>query len=1071
LLCSMATKAGIEATLLAFGDLSHGQCAIKPGGNAYAVEPAVVEEAVNSGLLEKRVVRLTGGFDFFVALMSNGETWSWGRNKFGQLGMGDTADLHVPRPIEFMQTVTVGQVACGFAHTLFLSTAGDVYLCGSNSNGQLGLEEVTDDDNPAIKPGSAHFSAPLQSPIAELKSKTVAIAAGHYFSLFLLADGSLYSCGSSAYGQLGHGSNVGRKKPHRLSYFLSQSVQVKAIAAGYYHALALSTGNVLYAWGHSGDGRLGLGSHSGEVQLPREVRLTGSHEHETCEEAAEIVQLAAGRAHSAAVTKGGKLWIWGEGAAGQLGGGSSENAWEPRNCAELANYDVAQVFCGDKHTILLSKSGQCLGAGAGNFGQLGMGLTIARSLKFQLIPQLQSSFVATAAVAGRSTIVLAVTNEGDGWYDLTLPVVQARPPRSALQAGDEGAGDSESVQALRAELQELKGTVVTLKEELREAIQQSSPSPMAATATGLSPAQDGMASPENFAVLLQTVRQLQEEMSQLKSGQAAPVGMGIEPEEEIKKENEMKEAEMKEAEVSVVEEVGVQTALAADDIPEVFMEENQAEEDQQEEQGGQARALIEEIEIDAISAIPESSDSGVPPRYFTFSESGLSPSEHEIVDSAMQRHYVQLGNAVLRLAEQTAAERMRISRTVSSNPVTPEDILRSVGVDPYEFSASYVSFFEQSSQQPFMSPAVDSKAQQHWHASNGNEDSNNDDNEDHESGESVDFAQETAPEPPMTADQQNGVAEQESKSPSFPAEPKSESAEEKQQQQQEEEEVRNEPERNMTEDKATLKEAEPVEATAEAVEIAEKTTVMLEEHPHETSGMEEERESQKIEDQSTVEPVMEDTAVEPVPEPGSDLAVAVSTENNNVMDTQPVVEEESSAENDENTASSFAQAVPTEAVTESQDHPQDTGDAPVETFIEEAVLGMIDEVVGLAMVEDSNEPPAAETVEIVEAVETAETVDTEQNGDEDAGEVESSPTETAAVAEAESESESLVEESAQNIATAVVDALVENVLSEELDPTGKLAEEPNEVVTEDEPLVTTLDSAVQNLLSVYRHIE
>ena len=78
------------------------------------------------------------------------------------------------------------------------------------------------------------------------------------------------------------------------------------------------------------------------------------------------------------------------------------------------------------------------------------------------------------------------------------------------------------------------------------------------------------------------------------------------------------------------------------------------------------------------------------------------------------------------------------------------------------------------------------------------------------------------------------------------------------------------------------------------------------------------------------------------------------------------------------------------------------------------------------------------------------------------------PTETAAVAEAEAEaeSESLVEESAQNITTAVVDGLVENVLSEELDPTDELAEEPNDVVAEDEPLVTTLDSAVQNLLSV-----
>ena len=42
-----------------------------------------------------------GGSDSYdtVALQRNGTLWAWGFNQFGQLGLGDTTDRHIPTEV------------------------------------------------------------------------------------------------------------------------------------------------------------------------------------------------------------------------------------------------------------------------------------------------------------------------------------------------------------------------------------------------------------------------------------------------------------------------------------------------------------------------------------------------------------------------------------------------------------------------------------------------------------------------------------------------------------------------------------------------------------------------------------------------------------------------------------------------------------------------------------------------------------------------------------------------------------------------------------------------------------
>ena len=64
----------------------------------------------------------------------------FGWNKDGQLGLGPSDDVTVPRPLALTASIT--KVACGWNHTLAVTRWGSLLVWGSNSYGQLGISET-----------------------------------------------------------------------------------------------------------------------------------------------------------------------------------------------------------------------------------------------------------------------------------------------------------------------------------------------------------------------------------------------------------------------------------------------------------------------------------------------------------------------------------------------------------------------------------------------------------------------------------------------------------------------------------------------------------------------------------------------------------------------------------------------------------------------------------------------------------------------------------------------------------------------------------------------------------------
>ena len=86
-----------------------------------------------------------------VALTQSGIVYVWGSNKEGQLGLGDEAEeiSYSPEMLNFEDS-TIKDISCGYYHTSFVSSSGDVYTFGEADGGKLGLGDVVNNNQDTI---------------------------------------------------------------------------------------------------------------------------------------------------------------------------------------------------------------------------------------------------------------------------------------------------------------------------------------------------------------------------------------------------------------------------------------------------------------------------------------------------------------------------------------------------------------------------------------------------------------------------------------------------------------------------------------------------------------------------------------------------------------------------------------------------------------------------------------------------------------------------------------------------------------------------------------------------------
>ena len=86
---------------------------------------------------------IAAGEKFSLALDTDGNVWTWGENTSGQLGNNSTTNSRIPQKIQIENNVKIKAISAGREHVLALDTNGNMWSWGKNNNGQLGNNSTT----------------------------------------------------------------------------------------------------------------------------------------------------------------------------------------------------------------------------------------------------------------------------------------------------------------------------------------------------------------------------------------------------------------------------------------------------------------------------------------------------------------------------------------------------------------------------------------------------------------------------------------------------------------------------------------------------------------------------------------------------------------------------------------------------------------------------------------------------------------------------------------------------------------------------------------------------------------
>lgn len=295
--------------------------------------------------------------------------YGWGHSDRGQLGQG--SQTAVLERIQHLDFPSITQPISQYQHiraqedgSIFITRADSRNYFYGTGDGTSGISGFQTDD-PVFEPRS--FENPQQVHEPEIITTPIAdVSCGRFHVNYLTEDGQLWVSGSSRQGQLGFGTqeDTPRLFPVQLDCF---PAKLKQVASGCFHSLAVTEEGELFSWGANLCFQLGHGDwnprHQPEkVVLPEKVRVASTSVF-----------------HSLVVTEDNRIFGWGQNKENQLG--RSETAQDrtiplPTEIQHTIPEQITQVYCGLRHNLFLTESGELFVSGNNAQSQLGQGKSL-----------------------------------------------------------------------------------------------------------------------------------------------------------------------------------------------------------------------------------------------------------------------------------------------------------------------------------------------------------------------------------------------------------------------------------------------------------------------------------------------------------------------------------------------------------------------------------------------------------------------------------------------------------------------------------------------------------------------
>jgi alpha-tubulin suppressor-like RCC1 family protein len=328
---------------------------------------------------------------FNCAILFDGSLKCWGLNNFGQLGLGDTNNRG-DDPNEMgdnLPTVDLGTgrtavgIYCGQSHACAILDDGSLKCWGRNNFGQLGLGDTNNRGDDPNEMGD-------NLPTVDLGTGRTAtrISLGMHHACAILDDGSFKCWGWNGSGQLALGDkrNRGDDANEMGNYLptisLGNNLYPIAVSSGSSHSCAF-LGHVIYentrilkCWGDNRDGQLGLGDSIARGNDPNEM----GDNLPTVEIGFPVTAVSAGGYHTCAITNYDVVKCWGDNAEGQLGYEDTTDRGNKANqMGSLPNVklgsQVTVISLGSQHACATLYDGSVKCWGFNGHGELGLGDT------------------------------------------------------------------------------------------------------------------------------------------------------------------------------------------------------------------------------------------------------------------------------------------------------------------------------------------------------------------------------------------------------------------------------------------------------------------------------------------------------------------------------------------------------------------------------------------------------------------------------------------------------------------------------------------------------------------------
>jgi hypothetical protein len=166
------------------------------------------------------------------------EVYAWGWNSWGQIGNGCNSNQSIPIKVKGFNNERVVMISCGHWHSMALTECGHVYSWGHNRYGQLGIGNTVDSNEP-------NFVAVIDENKCNVFIEK--ISCGFEHSLLLSSDGNIYAFGRNKSGELGNQKEENELSPHRI-ITETKFIDISSHWDNYI-SIALSQNGIYYNWG------------------------------------------------------------------------------------------------------------------------------------------------------------------------------------------------------------------------------------------------------------------------------------------------------------------------------------------------------------------------------------------------------------------------------------------------------------------------------------------------------------------------------------------------------------------------------------------------------------------------------------------------------------------------------------------------------------------------------------------------------------------------------------------------------------------------------------------------------